>query len=79
MSEVRFDEEVRDETRDVDTTGSEFCHILDASDKNYCGYVGSTEATCQPYNGEAICPSCGKANCPTCTVMASLNDRLVDE
>lgn len=82
MSEVRFDEEVLNDTQEGPPAGDSFCHILDPTGaSNYCGYVGPEllNVTCAPYNGEAICPSCGRPNCPTCTVMASLNERLVDE
>ena len=58
-----------------------FCHILiGETDQVYCGCNttagGASAETCQPYRGEAICPSCGLATCPTCAVMCSLNDRL---
>lgn len=75
-SAVKHEERVA--SRDSVSSGDEFCHILDAEDKPYCGWAGknSDEVTCQPYKGEAICPSCGFATCPTCAVMASLNERL---
>lgn len=57
-----------------------FCHILDAEDNPYCGFSGvrNGEVSCAPYNGEALCPTCGHPTCPSCAVMSSLNDRLED-
>lgn len=67
--------EVREEKEP--TTVDSFCHIVDGSgEKAYCGYIDTGPLTCKPYNGEAICPSCGLPTCPTCAVMASLNERL---
>ena len=80
MSEVELGELVIDEKEDVTTSGDGFCHIDDGSDlRTYCGRPEAEGITCAPYNGEAICPSCGLPTCPTCAVMASLNDRLEDE
>ena len=81
MSDLQIDEQI--EVSDLDNVvvddGEKFCHIDDGSDlRCYCGYINIGPHTCQPYNGEAICPSCGRVNCPTCIEMASLNDRLVD-
>ncbi len=60
--------------------GDEYCHIeVGDSSTYYCGRPATGETTCQTYNGEAICPTCGLATCPTCAVMSSLNERLVDE
>lgn len=71
-------ENVVDEDK-MTITPSEFCHIVDTEQKNFCGYTGDLgRITCKPYNGEAICGSCGRTNCPTCVTMASLNDRLED-
>ena len=82
MTDLQIDEVVEDTTLDVDLPPEqEFCHIDDGSRiRHFCGKLNEDSGhTCQPYNGEALCPSCGLATCPTCVVMADLNDRLVDE
>lgn len=55
-----------------------FCHIDDGSDiRFFCGKLNEHgRYTCKPYNGEAICPSCGKPTCPTCAVRGELDERL---
>jgi hypothetical protein len=54
-----------------------FCHIVDESGlRTHCGKRVDESVTCRPYAGEAICPSCGLPNCPTCTVRTDLNNRL---
>jgi hypothetical protein len=58
----------------------EFCHIESGDGRTaYCGHVLPGQNTCQLYNGEALCPSCGLATCPTCAVMSNLNERLLEE
>lgn len=82
MTDVQI-EEVTDETTDdvVLPPKQEFCHIDDGSGiRFYCGQLNEDGGhTCPNYNGEAICPGCGLATCPTCAVMADLNDRLGEE
>jgi hypothetical protein len=76
LSDLQIEEVPAATTDDADDG---FCHILDPSEmQNYCGKRSLEGATCPPYGGEAICPGCGRANCPTCTTMADLNARLVD-
>jgi hypothetical protein len=71
IPEVREDEEL--ETTD----DGKYCHIVDSSGlQSYCGRTQLGDLTCKPYNGEAICPSCGLATCPECAVLCSLNERL---
>jgi hypothetical protein len=75
-------EETTETTERVETPHvDEYCHISDGSGiRFYCGKLNEHPGfTCRPYNGEAICPDCGLATCPTCATMASLNDRLEDE
>ena len=81
MSDLQIEEDVDLIIDDVEAPPKqEFCHIDDGSGiRFYCGKLSEDGGhTCQPYNGEAICPSCGLANCPSCTVMADLNGRLED-
>lgn len=65
-----------------DTTGLNddgFCHIVDESGlRTHCGQRSDESITCKPYNGEAVCPSCGLPTCPTCAVRTDLNNRLGD-
>jgi hypothetical protein len=81
MTEVLDDLEVG--TEDLitgDTVGGSddgFCHIVDESGlRTLCGKGMDEQITCRPYVGEAVCPSCGLPNCPTCVVRADLNNRL---
>lgn len=82
MSDVQFDEltdvGTDDDIGDISDDG--FCHIDDGSKlRSYCGKampIGADGFPCKPFAGEAICPSCGRPNCPTCVVMCDLNDRL---
>lgn len=68
-------EEVGEEPKTTDD--GKYCHIVDGSkEKAYCGRTQLGELTCKPYNGEAICPTCGLPTCPTCAVMCSLDERL---
>ncbi len=78
MTEVREAlPEVREEEELETTDDWQYCHIVDGSgEKAYCGRLQLGNLTCKPYNGEAICPSCGLPTCPTCAVMSSLNERL---
>ena len=79
MTEVDFDttSEVREDEEPRTTDDGKYCHIVDGSgEKAYCGRKQVGDLTCKPYNGEAICPSCGLATCPDCAVMSSLNERL---
>jgi len=56
-----------------------FCHIESGDGRtHYCGKPMSGETTCKMYQGEAICPTCGLPTCPTCAVMSSLADRLIE-
>ncbi len=65
---------------DIPPAGDEFCHIESGDGRTYyCGQRARGETTCQMYNGEAVCPTCGLPTCPQCAVMSSLNERLVDE
>jgi hypothetical protein len=65
------------EIDDGDPIGDEFCHIRDQSlTRFYCGRPVRGPMNCKVYEGEAICPSCGKPTCPTCAVQSSLNARL---
>lgn len=57
----------------------EFCHISMSSGITYCGKrLSGVGVTCKLYEGEAICPTCGKVTCPDCAVRSSLNERLQD-
>lgn len=57
-----------------------FCHIEVYPGKTtYCGKALNDPGTCQLYRGEALCPTCGRPTCPTCAVMSSLNERLIDD
>lgn len=67
------------DNEDVPPAGDDFCHIESGDGKTYyCGRRASGETTCQTYNGEAVCPTCGLATCPQCAVMSNLNERLVE-
>lgn len=56
------------------------CHIESGDGRTYyCGRGAVGETTCKTYDGEAVCPSCGLPTCPTCAVMSSLNERLIEE
>lgn len=69
--------EVREEAVIETTDDGQYCHIVESTgEKAYCGRTQLGDLTCKPYNGEAICPSCGLPTCPSCAVMASLNERL---
>jgi hypothetical protein len=57
----------------------EFCHILSGDLRTfYCGRPHSGPARCKIYQGEALCPSCGKPTCPTCAVMSGLDEQLME-
>ena len=78
MSDVAIDRDtgIRD-SEELPPAGDEFCHIESGDDRTfYCGRRVMGETTCKMYNGEAVCPSCGLATCPQCSVMSSLNERL---
>jgi hypothetical protein len=83
MGEVFIEDDIDTgirEGEDLPPAGDNFCHIISGDGRTYyCGQRASGETTCQMYDGEAVCPSCGLATCPTCAVMSSLNERLVDE
>lgn len=65
------------EHQEETTDDGKYCHIVDGSGLTaYCGRKQHGELTCKPYNGEAICLTCGLPTCPDCAVMASLNERL---
>lgn len=68
--------EIREEESVETTDDGKYCHIVVDGEKAYCGRTLLGDLTCEPYKGEAICPSCGFATCPTCAVMSSLNERL---
>lgn len=71
LPDVREEEETTDD--------GQYCHIVDASmERAFCGKKQVGDVTCKPYNGEAICPSCGLPTCPTCAVRHSLSERLED-
>ena len=79
MTELHIEEDVDVSADDVEAPPQqEYCHIDDGSGiRFFCGKLNEDFGhTCQPYNGEAICPTCGLANCPTCTTTASLEERL---
>ena len=64
---------------DVPPAGDDLCHIESGDGKTYyCGKPAAGETTCQVFNGEAICPTCGLATCPSCAVMSKLNEQLED-
>ena len=65
-------------TRRPPDVGDEFCHIVDQSLRRYyCGRPCHDRGMkCKVYEGEAICPSCGKPTCPICATQSSLNARL---
>lgn len=70
-------EEVEEKPKPYTTDDGEYCHIVDDSgQKAFCGRKQVGDLTCKPYNGEAICPSCGLPTCPTCAVRQSLSERL---
>ena len=82
MSDLQIEEAVDLSTDDVEAPPKqEYCHIDDGSGiRFYCGKLSEDQGhTCQPYDGEAICPTCGLATCPDCALMSDLNSRLVDE
>jgi hypothetical protein len=61
----------------------ELCHIV-ANDEpqTFCGLDcgdgnGGGLTPCGYYEGQAICPGCGRPTCPRCAQLASLADRLV--
>ena len=58
-----------------------FCHILLDDDSGYyCGAPGwENGPTCEDYDGEAICPSCGNPTCPCCAQLSDLEERLDDD
>lgn len=75
MTDVVFDTTQEEELATTDD--GKYCHIVDDSGLvAYCGVKQVGDLTCRPYNGEAICPSCGLPTCPDCAVMQSLSDRL---
>jgi hypothetical protein len=77
--EIAFDEDVRErESLPPTVDADKFCHI-DCGDGRtaYCGHVHRGRLTCKPYNGEAVCPTCGLPTCPTCAVMSGLNLALI--
>lgn len=64
---------------DIPPAGDKFCHIESGDGRTYyCGRRATGETTCQMYDGEAVCPTCGLPTCPQCAVMSSLNERLVE-
>jgi hypothetical protein len=77
LPETGWDEDVRERESLPPSDSDKFCHI-DCGDHRtaYCGHVHG-RITCKPYNGEAICPTCGLPTCPTCAVMSGLNIALI--
>jgi hypothetical protein len=81
LSDLQIEEVVAAREDFTPSNGEDsFCHIVDGSGRrHYCGKLHpSGICTCGEYQGEAVCPTCGKLTCPTCAVMADLDDRLVD-
>lgn len=55
------------------------CHVCPFdSETPYCGAGGGTVGACDDYDGEAICPTCGRPTCPRCAQLCDLDDRLED-
>lgn len=70
------------ETREQETTllmdAIELCHIDDGSDvRALCGFVDGWAPPCPEYDGEAICPRCGRPTCPRCAQRAALAEQLI--
>jgi hypothetical protein len=83
MTELQLEERIEVTLEDVPTDDDpKFCHIDDGSGfQTYCGRLEPvpTAGACKPYvEGEEVCSSCGRENCPTCVQMAALNEQLVD-
>lgn len=79
MTDLQIEEVTESTVEDVEAPPQqEYCHIDDGSGiRFYCGKLNEDFGhTCKPYNGEAICPSCGLATCSTCALMANLNEKL---
>jgi hypothetical protein len=79
MSEIATSQEqdLRDLAEQDPPSPDEFCHIVDASGTTYyCGKPHKRGVTCKKYEGEAICPTCGRPTCPTCAVRSDLAVRL---
>jgi len=56
------------------------CHIASGDRRTaYCGCLVEDSPTCQTYDGEGVCPSCGLATCPTCATMSELHWELVKD
>ena len=61
-------------------TEDKFCHIeIGDARTAYCGKVLGGPGTCKIFDGEAICPTCGRPTCPSCAVMSDLNERLIGD
>ena len=74
MSATMIEPTVRDS--DLDDEG--VCHIDDGSEKkNLCGRGrGGPPFHGGWYDGEAVCPDCGKPTCPDCANLHDLEERL---
>lgn len=57
----------------------EFCHVGDEGEPALCGHddgIGNSNTCGDEYEGEAICPTCGRPTCPRCAQLSDLEGRL---
>lgn len=77
--DVVIDRNIQEEERlEQPADADSYCHIRSGDNVTaYCGYRTSGPATCKQFEGEEICPSCQRPNCPTCIAMSGLNEQLI--
>jgi hypothetical protein len=60
--------------------GMEFCHVMpEKGNIAFCGEAcGPETPPCPiPYDGEALCPSCGCPTCPRCAQLEALDNDAI--